>query len=92
MSSHKRSFIYLNSLSIAFIVLFILAMVAQSYFGWLEHNESLAEPGAKAISLSAYLSSGHFLSSTFENFQSEFLQMALYVLLTVSLRQIGSAE
>lgn len=28
----------------------------------------------------------------FENFESEFLQMALYVVLTVSLRQLGSAE
>jgi hypothetical protein len=38
------------------------------------------------------LGSGHFIASTFENFQSEFLQMALYVVLTVFLRQIGSAE
>lgn len=36
--------------------------------------------------------SGHFISATFENFESEFLQMTLYVLLTISLRQIGSAE
>lgn len=39
-----------------------------------------------------YLRSGHFISATFENFQSEFLQMALYVILTIFLRQIGSAE
>lgn len=45
-----------------------------------------------SLSLSAYLSSGHFASATFENFQSEFLQMAMYVLLTISLRQKGSAE
>jgi hypothetical protein len=38
------------------------------------------------------LCTGHFISATFENFQSEFLQMALYVVLTIHLRQLGSAE
>jgi hypothetical protein len=42
--------------------------------------------------LADYLHTGHFISATFENFQSEFLQMGLYVLLTVGLRQKGSAE
>ena len=39
-----------------------------------------------------YLVSGHFFSATFENWESEFLQMGMYVLLTVKLRQKGSAE
>ncbi len=39
-----------------------------------------------------YLRSGHFLEATFENWESEFLQMGLYVLLTIWLRQRGSAE
>ncbi len=34
-----------------------------------------------------YLSSGHFISATFENWESEFLQMSMYVLLTVWLRR-----
>ena len=46
----------------------------------------------EAIGLSKYLTSGHFLQSTFENWESEFLQMALYVMLTIGLRQIGSSE
>jgi hypothetical protein len=50
------------------------------------------EENANIIGLSTYLMSGHFISATFENFESEFLQMTLYVLLTISLRQIGSAE
>ena len=40
----------------------------------------------------AYLSSGHFLEATFENWESEFLQMALYVTLSMFLYQKGSAE
>jgi hypothetical protein len=38
------------------------------------------------------MSSGHFLQATFENWESEFLQMALFVVLTISLRQKGSSE
>ena len=38
------------------------------------------------------LRSGHFLEATFENWESEFLQMGLYVLLTIWLRQRGSSE
>jgi hypothetical protein len=88
----KTSFLYKNSLSIVFLTFFILALVAQALFGWKEHNSNLAELGATAISFGAYLKSGHFFAATFENFQSEFLQMAMYVILTVFLRQIGSAE
>lgn len=92
MSNKEKSFFYRNSLSIVFITLFVVAMVAQAFFGWKEHNQELLELNGSTLSLFAYLGSGHFFSSTFENFQSEFLQMAMYVMLTVSLRQIGSAE
>src|SRR5688500_2209864 len=44
------------------------------------------------LSFIQYLGSGHFLEPTFENWESEFLQMGLYVLLTVWLRQKGSSE
>jgi hypothetical protein len=46
----------------------------------------------RRISLVSYLGSGHFLSAVFENWESEFLQMSAYVLLTVFLRQKGSPE
>lgn len=88
----KKSFYYRNGLSIFFLSIFILALWGQAYFGWKEFNEQLVEFGAREISLLDYFSSGHFISSTFENFQSEFLQMSLYVILTISLRQVGSAE
>ncbi|MET0594203.1 MAG: DUF6766 family protein, partial [Polyangiaceae bacterium] len=40
----------------------------------------------------AYLGSGHFLEALFENWESEFLQMGVFVVLSVKLRQKGSAE
>lgn len=92
MNNKKQNYFYRNSLSIVFISLFVLALGAQAFFGWKEHNKELKDLGAQEIIFSAYLGSGHFFSSTFENFQSEFLQMALYVMLTISLRQVGSAE
>ncbi len=87
----KKGFFYKNSLSICFITLFILALIAQTYFGWQELQQEYQENGMY-LSFGEYLHTGHFISATFENFQSEFLQMALYVIVTIFLRQIGSAE
>lgn len=70
----------------------LLFWVAQAVTGWQEHNSDLNELGQSAIGFGPYLHSGHFISATFENWESEFLQMAVYVLLTVYLRQKGSAE
>lgn len=93
MSKNKSDrFLYRNGLSIVFISLFVIALIAQAIFGWKQHNQELEELGGTTLGLGQYLTSGHFFSATFENFQSEFLQMALYVVLTISLRQIGSAE
>jgi len=86
------SFFYRNGLTIVFLSLFIATLFAQALTGWKTHNQDLRNEHSREISLGSYLQSGHFISATFENFESEFLQMALYVLLTVSLRQLGSAE
>lgn len=87
----KHGFLYRNSLSIVFLVLFVFTLLAQAYFGWKEQQTTYQEHG-EYLTLAHYLGSGHFIAATFENFQSEFLQMALYVVLTIFLRQIGSAE
>lgn len=81
-----------NGLCICFILLFIAALAGQIVFGFEEHNKELIDEGSTAINLSAYLMSGHFIQSTFENWESEFLQMALFVVLTIFLMQKGSSE
>ena len=88
----QNTFLYRNGLSLVFLSLFLITLAAQALTGWKQHNQELKDDQHAEIGLPAYLQSGHFISATFENFESEFLQMALYVLLTVSLRQIGSAE
>ena len=89
---NKYSWFYRNSLTIVFLAFFIITLAAQGLTGWKEHNQEVTEKGGEAISLALYMTSGHFIAATFENFQSEFLQMSLYVVFTIFLRQIGSAE
>lgn len=72
--------------------LFAASMVGQILTGWAAWNEDQAREGAAAVGLTAYLGSGHFVSALFENWESEFLQMAMYVTLTIWLRQKGSPE
>ena len=60
--------------------------------GWKAHNAVLVEHGGAPLGLLEYLRSGDFASAVFENWESEFLQMAAYVILTAFLFQRGSAE
>jgi hypothetical protein len=81
-----------NSLSIVFFLLFLFAITGQVFSGLSEHNEEMREEGGQQLKLGQYLLSGHFIQATFENWESEFLQMALFVLLTIFLYQKGSSE
>ena len=87
-----RKFFRNNGLSLVFISLFLVCIIGQFFTGWKEHNSERKEDGLNSLSASEYIRSGHFIQATFENWESEFLQMALFVLLTVSLRQKGSSE
>jgi len=81
-----------NGLSIVLLLLLLCFLGGQVWTGFLAHNQELADANRASLDLWHYLQSGHFVSATFENWESEFLQMGMYVLLTVSLRQKGSAE
>lgn len=87
-----KKFLRNNGLSLVFLLLFLIAMAGQFWFGFREHNQERQMDGYAAISAVDYLSSGHFIQATFENWESEFLQMALFVVLTIFLQQRGSSE
>ena len=87
-----KAFFRDNGLSIVFCLLFVIAMGGQIITGQREHNEEVAAEGGKPVGFREYLTSGHFIQSTFENWESEFLQMALFLILTTFLYQRGSAE
>lgn len=88
----KHSFIKKNGLSIVLITLMLLFLFGQFITGFKVHNNDLREHGLPPLQFSNYFTSGHFIQATFENWESEFLQMALYVLLTIKLYQVGSVE
>ncbi|WP_343680767.1 DUF6766 family protein [Chryseobacterium arthrosphaerae] len=88
----SSSFFYRNSLSLVLITLMLFSLAGQFFTGWTTENKELLENGQPALKINEYLHSGHFIQATFENWESEFLQMMLYVLLTISLRQKGSSE
>jgi len=87
-----RRFLYENSLSLAMFGLFVIFIAGQSITGWLVYNDEQAEHRQTGTGYLAYLTNGHFIEAVFENWESEFLQMGAYVILTVFLRQKGSAE
>jgi hypothetical protein len=83
---------HLHGLSYALIALFVVSMLGQIWSGWYAYNGDQQEHGEPTVTLGEYLRSPHFGEATFENFESEFLQMGFYVLLTVWLFQLGSSE
>jgi hypothetical protein len=81
-----------NNLSIVLTLLFALCLAGHAYSGWKAHNAEERQHGQPEISLSEFLTSSEFGETVFENWESEFLQMGFYVLLTVFLYQRGSSE
>jgi hypothetical protein len=88
-----RRFFRNNGLSLVLFGLFFFTfIIGQSIAGYLENNEEQREHNQPTLSYTQYLGSSHFLEATMENWESEFLQMFAYVLLTVFLFQKGSSE
>jgi hypothetical protein len=87
-----RRFLRDNGLSVALFLLFAVSLVGQALTGWRAQAQELRLHELPAISFTDYLASGHFISAVFENWESEFLQMATYVLLTIFLFQKGASE
>jgi hypothetical protein len=87
-----RKWIKSHSLSVVAILLFLVAMVGQVLAGRADYNDDQQAHGEAPVSLLEYLGTGHFGEATFENWESEFLQMAVFIFLTAFLVQRGSAE
>jgi hypothetical protein len=81
-----------RGLSLVLLALFGIALAGQTLTGWFDYNASARMHGEVAVGLRGYLTTGHFLEAVFENWESEFLQMAAFVLLTTFCYHRGSAE
>ena len=88
-----RQFLRANGLSVVLCTSFLaIWIVGQSWAGMRAYNSERRDDGESEVSFGQYLTTAHFGEATFENWESEFLQMGMYVVLTVKLRQRGSAE
>lgn len=87
-----KKFFRNNGLSIVLFAFFAATLIGQYITGWYEHNDDQKLHGQRTVSLFEYAGEGHFLEATFENWESEFLQMSAYVIFTVFLFQKGSSE
>ena len=81
-----------NGLTMALMAMFAITVVGQWLTGWRVAVEDLRRHGQGSIDAIAYLADPTFISTVFENWESEFLQMAVYVVLTAFLVQRGSSE
>ncbi len=81
-----------NGLTLVLLLLFLVSFVGQSLTGHAKYNEDEEEHRRPKMTYTEYLTSSAFVESVFENWESEFLQMSLYVWLTGSSLPRGSAE
>jgi Domain of unknown function (DUF6766) len=79
-------------LSITLIVLFMAAWALQTWTGWVEFQSEQTQHGqvAQAFGDDGYI--WNWAQSTFENWQSEFLQVFVFVVLTTFLVHRKSHE
>lgn len=88
-----KRFLRNNGLSlVVFGLFFFTSLVGQSLVGHQHYNNEQQEHGQSTVTYLEYLGGNHFLEATMENWESEFLQMFFFIVLTVFLYQKGSAE
>ncbi|MET0996140.1 MAG: DUF6766 family protein [Mycobacterium sp.] len=82
-----------NGLLLACLGLFGVFFLGMIVSGAATYNQEQQEHGShEQVSVVGYLTTGDFVEATFENWESEFLQMGMYVVLTAFLYQKGSSE
>jgi hypothetical protein len=82
-----------NGLLLACLGLFAVFFAGMVVSGAATYNQEQQEHGSnERVSVLTYLTTGDFVEATFENWESEFLQMGMYVVLTAFLYQKGSSE
>ncbi len=88
----RGSWLYRNSLSLAFAFLFAGSFLGHVVFGTRAFNETRSLQGQAPVSVAAYLRSGTFWAKTVQTWQAEFVAIGVFLVLSIFLRQEGSAE
>lgn len=84
--------LYKNSLSIAFILLFLMSFALHGIGGAAKACEEEKFHGQPCESTVSFMSTSEFWYQSFQNWQSEYLAVFAIVILSVYLRQQGSPE
>jgi hypothetical protein len=84
--------LYENSLSIAFFLCLLGAITMHAVSGAREYSEEQMEHGGAQVSALQYVGTSRFWFESFQNWQSEFLSIAMVVVFSIFLRQRGSPE
>ena len=81
-----------RALTLTLMAMFLLFLAGQLITGLAEYNSEQEQHGHATVAMTGYLATGHPWEAIFENWESEFLQMGVFVLLTTFLIQKGSPE
>jgi hypothetical protein len=81
-----------HGLVIVNVLLFLGFLIGMTLSGWHVSNDDALDHGDPVQSLGAYLASGDYWEAVSENWESEFMVVALLAGAAVFLRQRGSSE
>jgi hypothetical protein len=84
--------LYQNSLSLAFVLLFIGALWMHAAGGASNYNSEQLNHRGETVSVFGYFLTSQFWFESLQNWQSEFMSLFAMVVLSVYLRQRGSPE
>jgi hypothetical protein len=87
-----KRFLRDNGLSLGFGGMFLASLVGQMFAGQADFNHRQLAQGGEQLSLLQYVTSSDFAVDVAENWQSEYLQVFLFVFATIWLVQRGSPE
>ena len=87
-----RTWVRDNGLLLANLALFAVFLVGMILTGVRVYNAEEVSHDGTPVGVAGYLGTGDFAEATFENWESEFLQMGMYVVLTAKLVTRGSSE
>ncbi|HEU4634851.1 MAG TPA: DUF6766 family protein [Edaphobacter sp.] len=90
--SRTETWIYRNSLSLAFLAMFLLSVTAHAIFGAAANNEERMLMHRPPVAVRDFLQSAKFWTSMLACWEAEFFAMFVYFLFTIFLRQQSSPE
>jgi hypothetical protein len=84
--------VYSHSLTWAFLLMFLVSFLLHAAGGAREYSQDQLAHGHASVTMLQFMGTAEFWFQSMQNWQSEFLAIAMMVLLSVWLRQKGSPE